>query len=57
MSAGPSVRQPIRVGIDAWIYPWGKAKEDHVALSAIASLIDTKGKGNQEFSLVLGYTF
>lgn len=57
VTAGPSVRQPIRVGIDAWVYPWGATKEDHVALSAIASLIDTQGKGNQEFSLVLGYTF
>jgi hypothetical protein len=57
VSKGPSVRQPIRVGVDAWVYPWGASNEDHVALSAIASLIDTEGRGNQEFSFVLGYTF
>lgn len=57
VTGGPSVRQPIRVGIDVWFYPEGARSEDHIALSAIASLIDTEDKGNQEFSLVLGYTF
>jgi hypothetical protein len=51
------LRQPVRVGIDGWVYVLGDGSDTHVALSAIASLLDTSGHGNQELSLVLGYTF
>ncbi len=54
---GLSARQPMRVGVDVWIYPSGPHAENHVALSVLASLIDTKAEGSQEFALVLGYTF
>jgi hypothetical protein len=56
-STGWSLRQPIRVGIDAWIYPLGDGSEDHFSLSAITSLIDTSGHGSRETSIVLGFTF
>ncbi|MCK6550863.1 hypothetical protein L6R52_33810 [Myxococcota bacterium] len=51
-----SLRQPLRTGFDVWIYPF-TASESHISLSAIASLIDTEGKGNKELSFVLSYTF
>ena len=52
-----SVRQPLRVGIDVWIYPFGAHSEDHIALGVIGSLLDTEGGDNQEVAGVLGYSF
>jgi hypothetical protein len=52
-----SLRQPIRVGLDVWIYYLGAASDSHIALSAIASLFDTEDRGNREVSIVIGYTF
>jgi hypothetical protein len=52
-----SLKQPIRVGVDAWVYPLGDTSEEHFSLSAIASLIDTSGHGSHETSFVLGFTF
>jgi hypothetical protein len=54
---GFEATQPVRVGIDVWIYRHGIESDDHVSLSAIASLIDTTGRGNQELSTVLSYVF
>lgn len=52
-----SVSQPLRVGLDVWIYPLGARSELHVSLSFIASLIDTEGQGSQELSGVAGVAF
>jgi hypothetical protein len=49
--------RPLRVGLDLWLYPSGLASDGHLALSTIASLVDTSGNGAQELSVVLGYTF
>jgi hypothetical protein len=54
---GFSLRQPLRAGVDVWIYFLGKSSDAHVALSVIASLVDTKDGGNSETAFVLSYTF
>jgi len=54
---GASLTRPLRVGVDVWFYLRGAASQDHIAASAIASLIDTSGNKAQETSFVLGYTF
>ncbi len=56
-TAGPAVREPLRFGLDLWLYTKGARSEDHATLSVIASLIDTQGRGNRELSAVLSYTF
>lgn len=55
-SATLSLRQPLRTGVDVWIYPF-PGQEDHLSVSAIASLIDTEGQGNKELSIVVSYSF
>jgi hypothetical protein len=53
---GPSLRNPLLVGLDIWVYPFPPNWNDHISLSVLASLIDTDGQ-DRTIAAVIGYTF
>lgn len=53
---GVTLRNPLLVGLDVWIYPFPPNWQDHLSLSFLASLIDTEGD-DRTIAAVLGYTF
>ncbi len=53
---GFTLRNPLLVGLDIWVYPFPPNWNDHVALSLLASLIDTDGQ-DRTIAAVIGYTF
>ena len=55
-SEGFTLRNPLLVGIDVWIYTFPPNWTDHIALSVLGSFIDTEGD-DQTISFVIGYTF
>ncbi|MFO0726642.1 MAG: hypothetical protein U1E65_22840 [Myxococcota bacterium] len=57
LQTGPGLRSPLLFGVDLWIYPFGPGADGHFSLSAIASLLDTSGKGARVISGSIGYTF
>ncbi|MBI4815953.1 MAG: hypothetical protein HY791_06840 [Deltaproteobacteria bacterium] len=58
VAAGAGVTQPLRAGLDVWIYPFGVDSESHLSLSAISSLFDTDEASDAvETSFVLSYSF
>lgn len=52
-----SLRHPLQLGVDVWVYPFGSTSEQHISLSALGSLVDTEDKGDRELTFVLGYSF
>lgn len=54
--AGVTLRNPLLVGVDVWIYLFPPNWEDHLSLSFLASLVDTDGN-DRTIATVIGYTF
>lgn len=56
VDGGVTLRNPLLVGIDVWIYLFPPDWESHLSLSVLASLFDTQGD-DRTVATVIGYTF
>jgi len=53
---GLTLRNPLLVGVDVWIYPFPPNWQDHIALSILGSFIDTEGD-DRTIAFSIGWTF
>ncbi|MEQ9499395.1 MAG: hypothetical protein RIT81_21095 [Deltaproteobacteria bacterium] len=56
VDGGFTLRNPLLVGVDVWVYLFPPNWEDHLSLSLLLSLLDTQGD-DRTVATVIGYTF